>query len=202
MPHSYGATHVTTQPIALGDDVLASVGKLMRAFAEIEEILSLFICALAKLNQSQSVILLGRAPLSKKLAMAEQLAAIAGGQHLARYSACFDIAEFKDAHTCRNIMAHGILLGLDSEGMLAFLTDKTDAPEGPSAIQLVASYSPATIAGWANWAANNIEPIASALGLRSWLKRHQPQALLPHRKGRLPKGSGGKQARPPQPSQG
>ena len=198
MPHSYGATHVTTQPIVLGDDVLASVGRLIRAFAEIEEIITLFISALARINQSQAVIVLGRAQLARKIAMAEQLATIAGGQHLERYKACFNTAEFKDAHTCRNIMAHGILLGVDNEGMLAFLTDKTDAPEGSSTIQLVASYKPEAIAGWSKWAASNIVPIATALGLPTWLKRHQPQALRPHRNGRIPKGSGGKSKTPPQ----
>lgn len=164
MSHSYGATHSTTQPTSLNDDVLVSIGRLIRAFAEIEEIVTLFISALAKLNQSQAVIILSRAQLTRKLAIAEQLATIAGEQHLERYKACFATVSFKNAQECRNIMAHGILFGLGEDGLLAFLTDKTDAPEGQSTIQLVASYHPDTIASWAKWAADSVEPIARLSG--------------------------------------
>lgn len=202
MPSAYGATHVTTKPIALSDETLIAIGRLVRAFAEVEELVTLFISALAKLNQSQAVIVLGKAALVRRLEMAEHLAKISGGEHLDRYNACFNTVEFRDAHTCRNVVAHGILLGEDSEGVLAFLTDKTDAPLGNSTIQLVASYQPKTINDWSLWTANNVEPMANHLGLQSWLKRYQPQALRPHRKGRLPRGAGGKSTPPPQSSEG
>lgn len=197
MPSTYGSTHETAAPIPLSDEVLLGIGRLVRAFAEIEELLTLFISALAKINQSQAVIMLSRAQLSRRLSMAEQLATLSGGKPLERYNLCFGSAAFKDAHTCRNVMAHGIYLGVDSAGMLAFLTDKTDAPVGASTMQLVACYQPETILSWSKWAAENIEPMAEALGLKPWLKRHQPQPLLPHRKGRLPKGGGVKQKTPP-----
>lgn len=198
MSISYGGTPSTTQPVVLADATLIAIGRLIRAFAEIEEILTLFISALAKLNQSQAVIILSRAQLTRRLAMAEQLATIAGGEHLERFKACFATTEFKNAHACRNAMAHGILLGVDEDGMLAFLTDKTDAPDGSSTIQLAACYKPETIVAWSIWADNNVGPIAKTLGLQSWLKKHQPQSLLPHRKGRIPKGSGGRPKSPPQ----
>jgi hypothetical protein len=201
MPSTYGATHETTQPVVLSDEVLLAIGRLIRAFADIEELLGLFISAHTKLNQSQAVIVLGGTQLTRRLAMAEQIATIAGGEHLDRFNACFKNDWFRDAHTCRNVVAHGILLGETPDGEIAFLTNKTDQPSGNSTVQIVGSYLPKAIIANAETSASNLEPMAQTLGLQSWLKRHQPQALGPHRKGRLQSGQGGKQAPPPPSSQ-
>lgn len=192
MPSTYGSDQKTVQPIELDDSVLASIGRLVRAFAEIEELVTLFIGALAKLNQSELVIVLGRAALSRRIEMAVDLAKLDGGQHARKFIESFKSSEFRDMHVCRNAVAHGTLMGVDDDGMLAFLTDKTDSPLGNSSVQLVACYHPKTIKALSEAAANSIEPVAKGIGLQSWLKRYQPQALQPHRKGRIKRGDGAK----------
>jgi hypothetical protein len=201
MPNTYGHDHRELKPATLDEATLVAIGRLIRAFAEYEEILTLFIGALGKLNSSQLVILLGRTALTRKMDMAENLAKIAGGEHFHRYDATFNTPSFSDWHLCRNAVAHGILLGVDHEGYLAFLTDKTDQPKGSSTIQIVASYLPDTIQKTAAQAEANSAVFAQALGLQSWLKKHQPQALLPHRKGRKPSARHDKQPPPPQSSE-
>lgn len=134
--------------------------------------------------------------------MAEHLAKLAGGEALDRFKAVFDTPLFRDLHQCRNAVAHGTLLGIDEDGMYAFLTDKTDEPLGASTIQLVASYHPKTIELLSRAASEMIEPAAKKLGLQPWLKRYQPQSLRPHKKGRKPRNHGDKQQPPPQSSRG
>lgn len=192
MPSTYGHDRKELKQALLDDDTLAGIGRMVRAFAEFEELLTLFIGALAKLNQSQLVIILGRAALTRQMDMAENLAKIAGGKHLESYNATFNTTHFRDWHTCRNAVAHGTLLGVDDEGYLAFLTDKTDLPQGSSTVQIVVSYLPAYIRGMSKDAEAAVEPFARMLGLQSWLRRYQTQALLPHRKGRRPSAKNGK----------
>lgn len=199
MPSSYGADPKDLKPVKLDEATLVAIGRLIRAFAEFEELATLTIGAHAKINQSQSVIVLGKAGLATRLKMAEHLAKLAGSDHLDRFKAVFDTVGFRDLHQCRNAVAHGVLLGVDDDGMLAFLTDKTDEPQGSSTTQLVASYHPETIQKLSVVAEGAIEPSAKMLGLQSWLKRYQPQSLHPHKKGRKPRNRGDKPRPPPAP---
>ena len=193
MPSTYGADHADLKPAKLDDPTLAAIGRLVRAFSEYEELVSLYIGALSRLNQSELVVLLGRTAVTRRLEMAEMLAKLAGEEELARFKAAFHSPQFKDIHQCRNAVAHGILLGMDDTGMLAFLTDKTDAqPDDGSTIQIVASYHPKLIESISIMAEGSIDSVADHLRLRSWLKRHQPQALRPHRKAQPRRGKGGK----------
>lgn len=199
MPSQYSGETAKLKYVALDDAVLLSIGRLVRAFADYEEITNLFIAGLTKLTQSQALILLGRAGIANRLKMAEHLAKITPGEHLDRFKKAFDTDFFRDAHQCRNATAHGTYLGMDDEGFVAFLTDKTDNPVGQSTVQIVISYLPATIKEVSLAAAKNVDPMAKILGLETWLKKHQPQTLRPHKKGRLPRNRGDKPLHPREP---
>lgn len=200
MPITYGSTHETLTYRDLEDQHLLSIGRLVRAFAGIEEVVSAYIAALARLTPSELLTLLGKAALRRRLDMAESLAKLAGNEEYARYCAAFP-SEFFRALDIRNAVAHGVFIGVDSEGMLSFLTDKTDLPDGSTAIQIVLGVAPEELDRLSHSTQQNVEITAKLLRLRSSLQKHQQQVLRPHRKAQPRRKAGETPAPQPQPSQ-
>ena len=69
----YSATPSNLTQALIPDEGLISIGHLVRAFAEIDDLILLYICGLAEINESCVVVLLGRAPGAATLDMAETL---------------------------------------------------------------------------------------------------------------------------------
>jgi hypothetical protein len=110
MVTEYGSDTVSLQPAKLGDAEFHAIGRLIRACADIEDLLTLSIADLMLVNETALVVALGQTPMSKKLSIGNYLAAVRAQDMPARYKHCFD-AEFKEIVACRNAAAHGILLG-------------------------------------------------------------------------------------------
>lgn len=167
------------KPCKIEDRTLLEIGRLVRAVAEIEDIVSLFICALAEISESKMVILLGRTPLSRRLEAAKHLAKLLGPNVEDLHTKCFT-KEFYDIIECRNALAHGTLLGINDEGRYAFLTGKTVEPDGQSAIQVVLNYRHEDIEVFAKSAESSIPRIENHLRVQA-LRQERLQRPLRRR---------------------
>lgn len=181
MVRSYGDREETLKPAVLPDSVLTEIGRLIRAFAEIEDLINLYLCGLAQINESKALVLLGRTAITRRIEMAEYLALMTGDAISATHKEIFN-SGFREALECRNAVAHGLLLGRTDDDRFAFLTAKTEIPSGPSAVQLAISYHEASISAYAKLATDAIPQIEARLKLEDMRAARLQRPLLPHRK--------------------
>ena len=201
MPVEYSKTGSSIRPFTVSNDLFAEMGRIIRACSEIEDIIALHLCNLAKIGEAESLILLGRVPVSAKLRMAATIANAVGGEVATVHNRCFDNDDFKQLMKCRNTVAHGLLLGQNDEGGLAF---RTVDPAGADAARLninVISWDIGAFGHFAEMAENSIPELERLLGLQAWRKRRREQDLLPHRKSQPKEKQGAKQQPPPESSQ-
>ena len=78
MPKSYSPESTHIKPTKINKETLAARGRLIRAFAEIEDLLTLHICNLTSVPEGRIIVLLGRTAMSKRLEIAEYFATTAG----------------------------------------------------------------------------------------------------------------------------
>jgi|CXWL01.1.fsa_nt_gi hypothetical protein len=184
MPLAYSSKPSKLKPTTLSSDVLASIGRLVRAFAEIDDLITLYICNLAEISESRAVVLLGRTQASTKLDIAAYLAKMTGVKITALHSEIFG-SGYREYRKCRNAVAHGVLLGETEDGQFAFLTSETAEPDATdkATIQVVYSYSAQIIAIYAQRAEEAIPVITENLKLSSLRQTRLERPLQPHRKG-------------------
>lgn len=129
MTRTYSPKPSGLQPFTIPPDQMLSMGRIVRACAELEDILTLFLCGLADIGEGQATFLLGRTAISQKLEITAAFARSHGGDKEKRFKQCFESEVFKDIIRCRNLIAHGVLLGLSDEGMITFRTIATDGAD-------------------------------------------------------------------------
>lgn len=184
MAKTYSSAPVSLKPTNLDGATLLNIGRLVRAFAEIEDLITMYICHLAEINESRGLVLLGKTNISKKLEIAEYLAKMTGKKITSLHGQLFNEG-FRDAKNCRNAVAHGVLMGVSEDGRLAFLTSTASDPVEMSAMQEVISYEPKDIKIHAELAERAIPLLEEHLKLGPWRKRRLERPLLPHRKFRI-----------------
>lgn len=191
MRPTYSSTGSKVEPAQLDDAALLAIGRLIRACAEIEDCVNLFICNLAEINESKLVVLLGKTAISKKIEIAEYLAKMntAEAQELAKWA--FQPNLFATLQ-CRNNVAHGKLLGRNQDGAWSFITSNTEAPDGPSAIQLAVSYTTEYLQQIAEATEEAIPILEERLKLKELRAGRYERDLLPHRKAQPRPKKGGK----------
>jgi hypothetical protein len=198
MPHTYGADEQQLEPATLPNDVLTEIGRLVRAFSEIEDIVDLHICNLAEISESKATILLGRTAVTRRIEIAETLAKTISEEALAIHKHAFS-GGFSDIADCRNYVAHGKLLGVGPDGRYAFLTTKDGPPMNGAAIRVVASYSAEQIKLIARMAEDSIPRLERHLKVEALRAERLLRPLLPHRRAQGARNA--KRKRPPQSSQ-
>ena len=129
-PRSSGITAGT-----LDHTTLLAVGRLVRACAELDDIVLLHLCVISGRPEAEVRTWLrgttDRLDTAKAAARKLGMAFVFGDESL-----------LGEAIECRNTVAHGVFLGTDDDGKLAFLMDRLD----PSTLaQEVRSYAPADI---------------------------------------------------------
>ena len=195
----YGDKAVNVTPAQLDDKALLAIARLVRACAELEDIVNLFICNLAEISESRMVVLLGKSAISKRVEIAEYLAKM--GTKTAQELATWAFNEgFWNTFRCRNDVAHGVLLGKNEEEAWSFLTAKTETPEGPSAIQIVASYETSFLEIMATTAEEAIPQLEERLKLKDQRAARHGRPLAPHRKAQRRSQRDAKQPQPQKPS--
>lgn len=199
MKPTYSDKFTNVRAAKLGDRTLIAIGRLIRACAEIEDLVNLFICNLAEINESRMVVMLGKTPISKRVEIAEYLAKLKSPNTAELADWAFNEG-FWSTFRCRNTVAHGKLLGLSDDGAWSFITAQTEVPDGPSASQLAASYSTSYIEAVANSAEATIPLIEERLKLKAQREERYTRPLRPHRKGLRQQNKGAKPSPPPQSS--
>jgi len=193
MPKTYGSNQRDVKPAQLPDATLRDIGRLVRACAEIEDIVDLFIASLAELNETRAFIMLGRTAISRRLEIALELAKVREDNALAVHKTAFD-AVFNDILECRNAVAHGKLLGKTEDGF-AFLTGNSGPVRDDSKIRIVASYTAATIKEYARVAEARIPQLEAYLKVEGPRSERLRRPLLPHSKAQ-PQANAGRQRQP------
>ncbi len=195
----YGDKAIGVTPAALDNRALLAIARLVRACAELEDLVNLFICNLAEISESRMTVLLGKSAISKRVEIAEYLAKM--GTTEAQELATWAFNEgFWNTFRCRNDVAHGVLLGKNEDGAWSFLTAKTEAPEGPSAIQIVSSYTLDFLKAMASAAEAAIPQLEERLKLKELRQARHGWPLAPHRKAQPQRAPSAKLARPPKSS--
>lgn len=199
MPLESSSTSSKLQPCKLTDDQLLAIGRLIRACAEIEDLINLYLCRIADISEAHAIILLGRISGASRLKLAETFAVTRGEAVAAQHKACFGDQRFSDITRCRNTVAHGILLGKTENGEIAFQIHEPQADEG-RVIQTVDAYSPDAFKVLADRAEHLIPQFVDILMLGPSLQTRQSQALGPHRRARAQAKQKAKHAHPRPPS--
>lgn len=133
-------------PYELSEEQLLAIGRIVRAFAEIEDYVQLFVFAAAGLTFGQGITLVGRRSISGKLELAKRFAASKGGNIAHNYDALFGDGRFRKLIDVRNTFVHGRLLGQIPDGRVAFQVADilTEDPEFTS--MKVHAFAPGAIA--------------------------------------------------------
>ncbi len=181
MPKTYGDKEEPLSPTSLDDRTLTAIGRLIRACAEIEDMIDLFIASVAELNEQKTTILLGRTAVSRRIEIAMELCKLRTDKALAVHQSVFG-ASFDDLLEIRNTVAHGKLLGITGDGMLAFLTTYPGPTTPNSSIRIVKSYLPEAIEQWAMAAERDLPMLAKQLQIETLLEERLQRPLLPHSK--------------------
>lgn len=177
MPRTYAVQRAKLSPARLPSKTVTAVGRLIRACAELEDLVTLYLCGLARVEVGPGMALLGRSGMSGRLSVADYLSQTRGKSHL--HKKVFDKA-FRDFIQCRNTVAHGALLGKTPGGKFAFLTSDTVTPTGEAVLQKVLAYSHREIVLLAERAEFKIPPIEKQLSLRPLRMARRDQPLEPH----------------------
>ena len=193
----FSSSTSSLKPYRITNATYNAMGRVVRAFAEIEDILTLHLCALSNISEGQVLILLGATPLSKKLKIARQFAVARGESACELFDGWFGTAGFQAALACRNVVAHGVFLGQTETGQLAFRTMKTlNADETTVGAEVVCYDTNAflEVASSAELAIPNLE---KGLQLQALRETRREQSLDPHSKAQPKRPPSTKPARPP-----
>lgn len=200
-PPTYSAKATGVRPAVLDYRALVAIGRIVRACAELEDLVNLFICNLAEISETKMVVMLGRTNLRNRAQIAEYFSKLNTPE--AQRLAVWTFSDgFWQIQSCRNAIAHGILLGIDEDGHWTFLTSRTETPEGGSAIQLVAGYTIEHLEEVAQAAEAAIPEYEDSLKLKALRQSRYGRPLNPHRKGLRQQKRGAKQQHPRKPSRG
>jgi hypothetical protein len=182
MPPTYSAKASSIRPYKLTNDQLTAMGRLIRAFAEIEDIVNLRIALLARTSTANVAIFLGRAGLANRLKILKLLSEGEGLQAEELFAQTFDNPAFLDLHSARNTLAHGRLLGLDEAGRITFQVIEPSAIDSDAVHLTAYAYSPELLADLAQRAEGLIPQMETDFGLTALRETRRAQALGPHSK--------------------
>src|SRR5688572_18270248 len=110
MPPLYSAKGSTIKPYQLTNDELAAIGRVIRACAEIEDIINLYLYKLADIPEGSGMLLLGRMAVANRIKLLGLFAQGHGAEPKRLFKEAFDNGDFRDLIKMRNTVAHGFLL--------------------------------------------------------------------------------------------
>lgn len=181
MTNEYSRVGSALKPVELTGAQLQAMGRIIRAVAEIEDIITLHMCNLAEITEGQAIILMGRTNISTKLKLSFSLANALGGEAKRITDECFDNEAYRALMKCRNAIAHGLLLGQTDTGKIAFRTS-TASLQGETVGIEVATYEPSAFAQFAEIAELAIQQIEGPLRVQELREARREQSLERHSK--------------------
>lgn len=194
----YASTPSSVKPYSLTDDELLDIGRLVRACAEIDDIINLQLYNLADITEGAGIILLGRMPTSARLKLVEAFATSKGPEQVELYRQAFDNDNYRAIIRCRNTVAHGSLMGVTDNDLVAFQVQETQEVGDNKVITTVNAYSHDAFRQFARQAENIIPQMEKAFGLEASREKRRGPTLSPHSKSQQ---KGQRKAKPPPPPQ-
>lgn len=201
MAKTYSERDTSISPATLDDDCLLAIGKIIRALAEIDDLITFYFMRLTGMSETQTLVTLGQLNIGAKIAKCETLARLAGEKAHKAHTASFT-PSFRDLLYCRNVVAHGALLGMTQDDEYAFLALTEDPQKCREGLSFgVASYTKKTLLGWASLAPKAVSVLEHNLQLQPLRKKRlQQNCLLAHPKTRKKQNAKPKDSAPPQSS--
>lgn len=120
--HNYAEENTNIEVANLPIEAMICIGRIIRAVAEIEDIVTLYLSALAKLSEGHAVILFGKEGYAKKVDFARKFATAHGREKLEEFKLNLENDAIRNVIEMRNVLAHGSYLGRAGDGRWAFQT--------------------------------------------------------------------------------
>jgi hypothetical protein len=158
------------------DSLLKDIGRLVRATAEIEDIIFIAITALVQTTEGKSSVLLGRIAVTTALVKLQQLTT----QYAPNLSPTLKTIisdRIRPLLQVRNAVAHGVYIGFH-EDHYEFLSNIIFEPEDEQTHKKVFSYSEAYVRSAAGVAEELIEGLVQLYGLPVLRARRYERGLL------------------------
>lgn len=170
------------RPTKLDDATLLGIGRLIRAFTELEDLVTLYLCQVAEISEAHSLILLGKTGITKKIQLISQFTKDRLPDHDLAYKEALANENFNDLLAARNVAAHGLLIGITDTGRLAFQSTSHQGTDGDTLGVTVDTYEPGDFSTMADIAEDVISQIEARLGLQSARESQFMRPLKPHKK--------------------
>ena len=183
MGYEYSDSQSEIHPyeLDLGDHTV--IGQIIRACAEIENIVTLWLCKVAQLDEGQLIFLAPRMQITAKIEAAGKFTKFRGGEWAEMHKEAFCHEDFQALIKCRNVIAHGSLLGKDDDDYLAFrVTDYLGEKSGDGITVEVIAYSFEKLVTFAALAQVWVGQLESNLKLEASRKKRRAQPLGSHPK--------------------
>ena len=200
MSHELSTTSSTLKPVKITDDMNMAMGRLVRASSELEDIVTLFLCRMANIDEGRAIVLLGHSAVSAKLRIARVFAKARGAETAALFDQCFENEAFRKIIWCRNIVAHGILLGQTERGLIAFRTNGAMEANTSTVSVEVISLEFDAFSKAADAAEAAVIQLEVKLQVRSLREKRRKQVLDPHTKAQASRTPSAKPQRQLKPS--
>ena len=189
-------------PYVLSRQELRAIGRVVRAVAELDELTNLYVNSLACLEDWQAQVILGRMQTSARLKIAGTIAETQGPIAIKVHKDFFDNPTYRAIIKFRNTVTHGILLGKDDNGKIAFAVQEIAGTDDDIIFGTVNAYEPKAFEGFAELSEKSIKSLEHGLQLTTLREKLREQALSPHPKALRSKTLKPKRAAPPQSSPG
>jgi hypothetical protein len=187
--HDYAEESTDIEAVDLPMGALLCVGRIVRAVAEIESIVTLYISALAKLSEGHAVILFGREGYAKKVDLARKFATAHGQEKLEEFRLNLENDAIRNVIEMRNVLAHGSYLGRTGDGRWAFQTVRQLELRSNEVVVEAISFGDLDFEHCATTSENLVEILEVNLRVRGARQRRQGTALNRHTKARPPRGA-------------
>lgn len=195
MPVTYSDKSTSIRPYALSDEQHAAIGRLVRACAEIEDIINLRLAKLAQVPEGIVLVFLGRTSITNRLKILKLVSEGNGPQAEELFAQAFDNPDWRDIQEMRNTVAHGRLLGLTEDGNIAFSVVEPMGIDNVRVHMTVNAYNPEAFGILAHMAEDVIPQMEAAFGLKALREKRRQPTLAPHNMALPPEQRGSALAR-------
>ena len=178
--HPKDTPPVNVAPLSDGP-TFESIGRLVRACADLEIVVDLYIARLCRLGEMEYYTLTGRTSLNGKISMAQSLAEQHGEAEKIK-----DVftAPVTDAIDARNLVSHGAYLGLADTGLLLFATNRAVRDDGQRVGNLARGFSQGALNGHAEALSSALPEIIVTLQVGALLRTVTQAPISPHPRSR------------------
>lgn len=174
----------TLKKTALPAEFIFHTGRIVRALAELEDCLDVYISLCANLNASKRIAIVGRSSLNRKIEIGKSLSKLnADPKVLGSFNSVFN-EDTKAIIRRRDVLCHGVHLGSSDDGEHAFMTMHGQTPDGEGGLSTkVYLFTEEQAIVWAEYAENLIFTAEAMLGIealrREWREPNRDLSTRP-----------------------